>query len=142
MRFTFKIVDLYDGIPFMPALIGLFSISQILDLTAETHIVDNLDEAIASIKGAPFPGLTPTIARRDYRHYCRMLPGAGATISAFISYNFAKQSSADPDTFGRGTPKGLRPPRALTTVRGRIPHSPPHPGNTRQQRRRPSWEGL
>lgn len=109
MRFTFKIVDLYDGIPFMPALIGLFSISQILDLTAETHIVDNLDEAIASIKRSPLPpGLTPTIARGGIiGTIVGMLPGAGATISAFISYNFAKQSSADPDTFGRGNPKGV-----------------------------------
>ncbi|HRV98556.1 MAG TPA: tripartite tricarboxylate transporter permease, partial [Aminobacteriaceae bacterium] len=36
-----------------------------------------------------------------------MLPGAGATISSFISYNFAKQSAKDPETFGKGNPKGV-----------------------------------
>lgn len=109
MRFTFDIVDLYDGIPFMPALIGLFSVSQILDLTAETHIVEDLSDTIASIKRSRLPrGLGPTIAKGSIiGTIVGMLPGAGATISAFISYNFAKQSSRDSDTFGKGNPKGV-----------------------------------
>jgi len=109
MRFTFDIVDLYDGIPFMPALIGLFSVSQILDLTAETHIVDDLSDTIASIKRSRLPkGLGPTITKGSIiGTIVGMLPGAGATISAFISYNFAKQSSRDSDTFGKGNPKGV-----------------------------------
>ena len=109
MRFTFNVVDLYDGIPFMPALIGLFSVSQILDLTAETHIVEDLSDTIASIKRSRLPkGLGPTITKGSIiGTIVGMLPGAGATISAFISYNFAKQSSRDSDTFGKGNPKGV-----------------------------------
>jgi len=109
MRFTFNVVDLYDGIPFMPALIGLFSVSQILDLTAETHIVEDLSDTIASIKRSRLPkGLSPTIAKGSViGTIVGMLPGAGATIAAFISYNFAKQSSRDSDTFGKGNPKGV-----------------------------------
>ena len=109
MRFTFNVVDLYDGIPFMPALIGLFSVSQILDLTAETHIVEDLSDTIASIKRSRLPkGLGPTITKGSIiGTIVGMLPGAGATIAAFISYNFAKQSSKDSDTFGKGNPKGV-----------------------------------
>jgi len=109
MRFTFNVVDLYDGIPFMPALIGLFSVSQILDLTAETHIVEDLNDTIASIKRSRLPkGLGPTITKGSIiGTIVGMLPGAGATIAAFISYNFAKQSSKDSDTFGKGNPKGV-----------------------------------
>ena len=109
MRFTFNVVDLYDGIPFMPALIGLFSVSQILDLTAETHIVEDLSDTIASIKRSKLPkGLGPTITKGSIiGTIVGMLPGAGATIAAFISYNFAKQSSRDSDTFGKGNPKGV-----------------------------------
>ena len=109
MRFTFNVVDLYDGIPFMPALIGLFSVSQILDLTAETHIVEDLSDTIASIKRSKLPkGLGPTITKGSIiGTIVGMLPGAGATIAAFISYNFAKQSSKDSDTFGKGNPKGV-----------------------------------
>lgn len=109
MRFTFGSIDLFDGVPFMAALIGLFSISQILDLTADTRIVTNLNATIASIKRSPMPpGMGPTIVKGGViGTIVGMLPGAGATISAFISYNFAKQSSKDPDSFGRGNPHGV-----------------------------------
>ena len=109
MRFTFGSMNLFDGVPFMPALIGLFSVSQILDLTAESHIVENLSETISSIKRSKLPkGLGPTITKGSIIGIIvGMLPGAGATIAAFISYNFAKQSSKDSDTFGKGNPKGV-----------------------------------
>lgn len=109
MRFTFGSMDLFDGVPFMPALIGLFSVSQILDLTAESHIVEKLSETISSIKRSKLPkGLGPTITRGSIIGIIMgMLPGAGATIAAFISYNFAKQSSKAPDSFGKGNPKGV-----------------------------------
>ncbi|GAB1486605.1 tripartite tricarboxylate transporter permease [Aminivibrio sp.] len=109
MRFTFGSMDLFDGVPFMPALIGLFSVSQILDLTAESHIVEDLSETISSIRRSKLPkGLAPTIARGGViGTIVGMLPGAGATIAAFISYNFAKQSAKDPDSFGKGNPKGV-----------------------------------
>ena len=110
MRFTFGQMDLFDGVPFMPALIGLFSISQILDLTAETRITENIDDAtLSSIKRSKLPkGLAGTICRGGViGTIVGMLPGAGATISAFISYNFAKQSAKDPETFGKGNPKGV-----------------------------------
>ncbi|MEA4881007.1 MAG: tripartite tricarboxylate transporter permease [Synergistaceae bacterium] len=109
MRFTFGSMNLFDGVPFMPALIGLFSVSQILDLTAESHIVEDLSKTISSIKRSKLPkGLGPTITRGSIIGIIvGMLPGAGATIAAFISYNFAKQSSKDSDSFGKGNPKGV-----------------------------------
>lgn len=109
MRFTFGSIHLFDGVPFMAALIGLFSISQILDLTADTRIVTNLNATISSIRRTPMPsGMAPTIVKGGViGTIVGMLPGAGATISAFISYNFAKQSSGDPDSFGKGNPQGV-----------------------------------
>ena len=110
MRFTFGQMDLFDGVPFMPALIGLFSVSQLLDLTAETRITENINDAtLSTIKRSKLPkGLTGTICRGGViGTIVGMLPGAGATISSFISYNFAKQSAKDPDSFGKGNPKGV-----------------------------------
>ncbi|NLM70333.1 MAG: C4-dicarboxylate ABC transporter permease [Synergistaceae bacterium] len=110
MRFTFGQIDLFDGVPFMPALIGLFSISQILDLTAETRIaLDDDGISLGSIKRSRMPkGLGGTIVQGGLiGTIVGMLPGAGATISAFISYNFAKQGAPDPETFGKGNPKGV-----------------------------------
>jgi len=109
MRFTFGQIDLFDGVTFMPALIGLFSVSQILNLTSQTHISENIDATLSTIRRSKLPqGMTSTICRGGIiGTIVGMLPGAGATISSFISYNFAKQSAKDPETFGKGNPKGV-----------------------------------
>lgn len=109
IRFSGGIPDLYEGVSFMPALIGLFSISQILELTSESTIVQELATDVNKLKRDPLPkGLWPTIGRGGViGSIVGMLPGAGATIAAFISYNFAKQFAKDSDTFGKGNPKGV-----------------------------------
>ncbi|WP_026368033.1 tripartite tricarboxylate transporter permease [Aminiphilus circumscriptus] len=109
LRFSFGVVELYDGISFMPALIGLFSVSQILELTAENRILQKVEADPTTLKRAPIPrGLAPTILRGGLiGTLVGMLPGAGATISAFISYNVAKQLSPEPETFGKGNPVGV-----------------------------------
>ncbi len=109
IRFTWGITDLFEGVSFMPALIGLFSISQILSLTSEAQIVQELATAPKSLKRQKMPkGLAPTIARGGLLGtIVGILPGAGATIAAFISYNFAKQISKTPEKFGKGNPEGV-----------------------------------
>ena len=41
-----------------------------------------------------------------------ILPGAGGPIAAFISYDYSKRLSVDPESFGKGSPQGIaaRPP--------------------------------
>jgi putative tricarboxylic transport membrane protein len=109
IRFTGGIVDLFEGVSFMPALIGLFSVSQVLELTAESHIVQELGADPESLKRSSIPkGLGSTIARGGFiGTVVGILPGAGATIASFISYNFAKQVSKNPDSFGKGNPEGV-----------------------------------
>ncbi len=109
IRFSAGIPDLYEGVSFMPALIGLFSVSQVLELTSEHSIVQKLGADVSTLKKAKLPkGLAPTIARGSLiGSIVGMLPGAGATIAAFISYNFTKQFSKNPETFGKGNPEGV-----------------------------------
>ncbi len=108
IRFSGGFIELFEGVSFMPALIGLFSVSQILELTAETHILQ-LEADPNSLKRSKLPkGLGGTIARGGLiGTIVGILPGAGATISAFISYNLAKQIDKEPETFGTGNPKGV-----------------------------------
>lgn len=108
-RFTAGIIDLYEGIAFMPALIGLFSVSQILELTADSQIVQELAIDVTRLRRDKLPGgLSGTISRGGLvGTLVGILPGAGATIAAFISYNMAKQISRNPDSFGKGNPIGV-----------------------------------
>ena len=45
-----------------------------------------------------------------------MLPGAGGPIAAFISYDYAKKSSKNGDSFGKGTVEGIAAPEAANNA--------------------------
>ena len=108
LRYTMNNPDLFDGIAFMPALIGLFSISQMLELTGSKGIVADT-KMITEIKREPMPkGLGKFIGTGSIvGTIVGILPGEGATIAAFLSYNIARQKSKNKALFGKGNPEGI-----------------------------------
>ncbi len=108
LRYTFGTIELYEGVSFMPALIGMFSITQMLALTSEKRIAnDNID--LKTIKREKMPkGMAPFIALGTVvGTIVGIIPGEGATIAAFVSYNMAKQKSKFKNLFGKGNPEGI-----------------------------------
>lgn len=113
-RFTFGIVELYDGIPLIPALIGLFSFAQVIRLIGKK---DSIDEGFkGSLKGTKgnFPSWKEwkTIRKTLFRSpiigtIVGILPGAGADIASIVSYSEAKRNSLTPEQFGTGSIEGL-----------------------------------
>lgn len=108
LRYTMGLHDLFDGVAFMPALIGLFSISQMLDLTGVKSIISDIS-VIKKIKREPLPkGIYKPIALGSVvGTIVGILPGEGATIAAFMSYNFARRRSKKQHLFGKGNPEGI-----------------------------------
>ncbi|CAG35264.1 tripartite tricarboxylate transporter permease [Desulfotalea psychrophila] len=108
LRYTGGITDLFDGVAFMPALIGLFSISQMLELTGEKNIVADTSK-LTKMKREPMPkGLAKFIGTGSIvGTVVGILPGEGATIAAFLSYNIARQRSKNKELFGHGNPEGI-----------------------------------
>ncbi len=108
LRYTMGMTDLFDGVAFMPALIGMFSISQMLTLTSVKSIVKDTS-TLKKIKREKFPkGLKKYIGLGcGTGTMVGILPGEGATIAAFLSYNFARQRSKNKHLFGKGNPEGI-----------------------------------
>lgn len=108
LRYTAGLTDLYDGVAFMPVLIGLFSISQMLSLTGKKSVVDNA-ALVTEIKREPMPkGIFKFISIGSLTGTTvGILPGEGATIAAFLSYNIARRRSKTPELFGKGNPEGI-----------------------------------
>ncbi len=109
LRYTMGMIELIDGIDFMPALIGLFSMIQMLELAgAHSHAIDTslIDK---QNKREPMPkGISKHIALGSGTGtLIGILPGEGATIAAFISYNFSKRISKVRELFGKGNPEGI-----------------------------------
>ena len=113
-RFTFGSIQLEDGIQFVPALIGMFSISQVMiiadDVFKGKHTI--VDEKSMTGRILPpwseFKGLIPTIARSSViGTIIGILPGAGATIASFLCYSTETKLSKYPEKFGTGIIDGI-----------------------------------
>lgn len=109
LRFL-KMPGLYDGIPFIPALIGLFAISEVL-AGFEANL--GTQKTAAKISGV-LPSLADikTIIRNVVTggfigSFIGSIPGAGGDIAAFVSYSEAKRESKHPEKFGTGIPEGI-----------------------------------
>lgn len=110
-RYTFSQLSLYNGISFVVALIGLFAITEMLVLVAEKGGIAKED---VSVEGSILSGIKTSITNLPTLIKSSLIglsigsiPGAGATISTFISYTEAVRSSSNPESFGEGNEKGV-----------------------------------
>ncbi len=112
-RFTFGFFRLYDGFSLIPALIGLFALSEVF-LRLEEHKFARKVAPEAAFKKEVWPSVKEywklkfTILRSSIvGTLIGIFPGAGATIAAFLSYDITKRTSKKPETFGTGNPEGV-----------------------------------
>ncbi|HOD32619.1 MAG TPA: tripartite tricarboxylate transporter permease [Holophaga sp.] len=107
-RFTLGTVELLNGVDFIPAMIGLFGVSEILRNMGSSHLA----YPITSVKAERiFRGLAETLRRYKVNMlraggigtFIGILPGAGADIAAWIAYAASKRFSKEPEKFGRGS---------------------------------------
>jgi putative tricarboxylic transport membrane protein len=123
-RFTLGYIELYSEIPFVPAVIGLFGIAQML------YIASRSDETPASAAPAAAGGSLLVRATRSFREVLAgiratlrypittlrsafigliigIIPGIGTASANFVSYGLAKRFSDEPESFGKGNPEGI-----------------------------------
>ncbi len=114
-RLTFGNPELFDGIGLMPMLIGFLAVSEVLAQMGQP-VRELAMNAIRfssrpednRMSGAEARELLPTVVRSSaIGTAIGALPGLGATIAAFLSYNEAKRSSREPESFGRGSIHGV-----------------------------------
>ena len=113
-RFTFGSIQLEDGIQFVPALIGLFSISQVMLISDDVFKGKRtiINEGSMSGRFLPpwneFKTLIPTITRSSIiGTIVGVIPAAGAGVSSWICYSLGKRSSKHPEKFGHGAMEGI-----------------------------------
>lgn len=110
-RATFDSKFLNNGIPYMPALIGLFVISEIfnqLETITEKFVVpkQKLHECYMTIKELK-ESFTNFIRSSLIGVFIGILPGIGGSFANFVTYDQAKKASKHPETFGKGNIQGL-----------------------------------
>jgi putative tricarboxylic transport membrane protein len=121
-RFTFGEVNLIGGIHFLTALIGLFAIPSLVDNFAESINSNSGSGTVTKIRSVipSFSDLKlmrlPISIGAPVGSFLGILPGAGGPIAAFISYDYSKRLSVDPESFGKGSPQGIAAPESANNA--------------------------
>ena len=118
-RFAFGVPELYDGIDFIPVLIGLFAVTEILSQAGNPGA--KLESVGVSASRLPtlddFRKVKGTILRSSLiGTFVGVLPAEGSTLAAMIGYNEAKRWSKEPETFGKGAIEGIAGPEAANNA--------------------------
>ncbi|MDO4988611.1 MAG: tripartite tricarboxylate transporter permease [Synergistes sp.] len=111
IRFTCGIAELYSGLSLVIALIGLYSIPEVIDSLSSLGGKIKEDSAVG--KGIISQMLEIfkhkfLLARATIIGIIvGIIPGAGCSIASFIAYDDAKRASKTPELFGTGCAEGI-----------------------------------
>jgi len=118
---TFGFLELYDGVPLVPALIGLFAISEALVMIEEKMIVDEAgrERALSARWADTVEGLRMSLQKWWHIVWTAFVglligitPGAGASIASFVAYQQSRLWSKTPELYGKGIPEGVIAPES------------------------------
>lgn len=118
-RFNFDTYYLLAGIHFIPTILGLFAVSEVFEQSRKIatgerkKIMANMEMP----KFIEFWKLKFAILRSIVIGlFAGILPGIGATLAAFLSYNEAIRWSKTPEKFGTGTLEGVVAPETANNT--------------------------
>lgn len=112
LRFTFGNINLMFGVSSIPAMIGLYSIPQILlSCTGEGN--PHVDPREVKLKN-----FVPSLKKIGEEKWniirssiigtmIGIIPATGGNIAAFIAYDQTKRTSKEPESFGKGNYRGI-----------------------------------
>lgn len=109
-RFSFDNPELMSGVSFIPVMIGLYGVGEIL---IQIHKGKYGEIRAQQIKGTlptwkEIKNLKGLLLRSSIMGTSiGALPGEGATVASFLAYNDARQMSKHPEKFGTGIPEGI-----------------------------------
>ena len=109
-RFTFGIQEILIGIPAVPAIIGLFCVSEAFRMAEQAELVAKLKKDVSGILVAyrELPKLWKIIVKSSViGSFIGTLPGIGALVASFLAYGEAKRQSKTPELFGKGAVEGV-----------------------------------
>ncbi|WP_316980320.1 tripartite tricarboxylate transporter permease [Shumkonia mesophila] len=112
-RATFGDPFLAEGVQVVPVLIGVFVVSELMQMAGRDYIVDAQVKGQQSLTNilraftAPVRHLATVLRSSAVGMGIGLIPAAGATLAAFASYSLTRRLSKDPDSFGKGNVSGI-----------------------------------
>ncbi len=111
---TYKQTDLLEGFEFIPLLIGLFAVAEIIaGVERMINGKEKQERSTEKIKNVlpdwhTILKIWPNILSGGLiGTFIGAIPGAGGDIAVFVSYGFSKSVSKHPELYGTGIPNGV-----------------------------------
>jgi putative tricarboxylic transport membrane protein len=113
IRGTAGIPWLLDGIPVVPAMMGMLAASQLFNLVNASFLIEseesrrmNLSKIIQGVRDS---WKSPLVILRgaSIGAFVGAIPGVGSSISNLLSYSETKRNDPDPHSYGKGNPRGV-----------------------------------
>ncbi|WP_046866664.1 tripartite tricarboxylate transporter permease [Microvirga massiliensis] len=117
-RLTFGSMELLDGVNFLPAVVGMFGLAEVMQ-----GVIHRSEFALAGRTKLKLKSIfpSPSDLRETYGSILRggflgfifgLLPGTGATVASFMSYGVERRLSKTPEKFGHGALQGVAGPES------------------------------
>lgn len=109
-RLTFGSVELSSGIDFIPMVLGLYAVTELLKMgrAAAGNAVSATPELGGRLTGREFVAALPTVGRATViGSVVGMFPALNQIIAAFLAWSTERRRSPHPEEFGRGSLKGV-----------------------------------
>lgn len=117
-RYTLGLPELADGIAFIPLVIGLFGIADVIanlerkEGRPPTPTIGGLWPSRDEIRRS----IAPVIRGTGVGSVLGLLPGGGAMLSSFAAYFVELKVSRDSERFGKGAVEGVAAPEAANNA--------------------------
>ena len=119
-RYTFGTYNLYEGLPLVPFLVGLFAMSEVLigAERAARKFEFNTESLTVKLPGLKTLGKMKDVIFRSsiIGTVIGIIPGEGAAVGAFFAYSEAKRRSKNPEKYGTGIPEGIVAPETANNA--------------------------
>ena len=120
LRWTFDFIYLYEGIPLLPAVIGLFAIPEIIDLVSNRQSISDgkIETRKGQLKGIRdvFDNWFLVLRCSALGSTLGSLPGIGAAVIDWLAYGHGKRSVKN-NTFGEGDVRGVIAPESANNAK-------------------------
>ncbi len=123
LRWTFDWLYLWDGVPLVPATLGIFALPELAELAVlRTKIAgDNVPDIRLS---SQWQGVRDVITHWWLVLRCAFLgtalgaiPGIGSAVIDWIAYGYAQRTESNAETFGTGDVRGVIAPESSNNAK-------------------------
>ena len=120
-RLTFDFQQLLDGIEFLPVAVGMFGLSEMIEYFETRKPLEIVKADLGFFKVLPSikdlkESFWPMVRGTILGFFVGIFPGAGPTISSFLSYGIEQRLSKNPEQFGKGAIAGVAGPETANNA--------------------------